>query len=84
MPERVASLEAHFSSLTQRLDRQVLADAKVHDDLLRVIVAIQEDARERDKRDQRLIGALGLLIIVANFAGPLLAPILVRFVQTVT
>lgn len=84
MPERVASLEAHFSDLAQRLDRQVIADAKVHADLLVVIQAIQKDATERDKRDQRLIGALGLLIVGANIVGPLLAPIINRIVQSVT
>ena len=44
--------------------------------MLRVIQAIQKDATTRDTRDQRLIGALGLLIIVANVLGPSAAQLL--------
>ena len=77
MPERMATQEANFASLVQRLDRQVQADAIVHKDLTNTIKQIVENERTREKFNQRLIGAGFVVVAIANIVGPLI----VRYVE---
>lgn len=77
MPERVATLEANFAALVQRLDRQVAADAGIHKELTVAVQEIRADAKKRDARDNRLIGALAILIFLGNLIGPLIP----RFIE---
>ena len=79
MPERMATAEANFASLVQRLDRQVQADAIVHKDLANAVKQIVENERTREKFNQRLIGAGFVVVAIANIVGPLI----VRYIERV-
>lgn len=78
MPERVATLEADFRSLMFQLRSQSEAHAEVHRDLVQVVKILQANDTGREKREQRLIGGLAVLIVLANIVASVIVPIVER------
>lgn len=75
LPERVATIEANFASLIGRLDRQVVTHGEVHRDLVEMVKELKRHDGDRERREQRLIGAFAVLILLANVVGPIIVPI---------
>lgn len=79
--ERIARLEVAMTAQAGRADRELVIAAQVHADLsisiaklTRIVDRMDERIDKLERQVNRVLGAIGLLVVLANF----LAPIVLR------